>query len=360
MNKLYKKDSKDNIRFWQVEVDGAEIIQTSGIVGTDSPVEHRKTATSKNVGRANETTPHEQAVSEAESKYKEKKRKGYFETKEQAETKTVIKPMLAKKYEDHEKKIDWSNKTSPVYVQPKLDGMRCLIIIEGEDIRLMSRGGKEITTMDHIKAVVDFINQPVILDGELYAHGKTFQENMKLIKKYREGKSEQVSLTAYDIVSKADYSYRYHLLSNIVKKADTSYLKLIRNELISSPEEMKKFHAEFLSGGYEGSMIRYGGAGYKIGGRSANLLKYKQFQDETYEVTAILPSEARPDHGIVVCITPEGKMFKASLKGSHDERKELLSNEQEYVGETAEIRFFEKTDDGLPRFPVCVGFRIDK
>jgi hypothetical protein len=33
---------------------------------------------------------------------------------------------------------------------------------------------------------------------------------------------------------------------------------------------------------------------------------------------------------------------------------------EEYIGQTAEVRFFEYTDGGIPRFPVCVGFRLDK
>ena len=31
-----------------------------------------------------------------------------------------------------------------------------------------------------------------------------------------------------------------------------------------------------------------------------------------------------------------------------------------HIGQTAEVRFFEYTDGGIPRFPVCVGFRLDK
>jgi hypothetical protein len=35
---------------------------------------------------------------------------------------TIHKPMLAHKYDDS--RVDWSQ---PVYIQPKLDGVRCLI-----------------------------------------------------------------------------------------------------------------------------------------------------------------------------------------------------------------------------------------
>ena len=48
------------------------------------------------------------------------------------------------------------------------------------------------------------------------------------------------------------------------------------------------------------------------------------------------------------------------MKFSHAEREEILKNKNRYIGQTGEIRFFEFTDDGVPRFPVCVGFRLDK
>jgi hypothetical protein len=44
---------------------------------------------------------------------------------------------------------------------------------------------------------------------------------------------------------------------------------------------------------------------------------------------------------------------------SHEDRKELLKNKQNYIGKTAEVRFFEWTDEGNPRFPIMVGIRLD-
>jgi len=359
MTTLYTKDSTDNIRFWTILTEGSDIVQKSGVVGTDNPVEHRKTAKAKNVGRANETTPEEQAISEMESKIKAKKRKGYFDTKKEAEITEVIEPMLAKSYGNHAKKVVWDDEKKPVYVQPKLDGMRCLAIIRKDKITLMSRGGKEITTLDHIKASLDPIKSDMVLDGELYAHGKSFQENMKLIKKYREGKTEEVTYHIYDTISDADYSYRYGVIQRVGKKLDSANIKIIKSRLVTSEADLRNFHAEFLAEGYEGTMIRHNTSGYKIGGRSADLLKYKDFLDEAFEVIDVVPADARPEHGIVVC-SIEDLIFRAPLKGSHDEREALLKNKEDFIGQKAEIRFFERTDAGIPRFPVCVGFRLDK
>ena len=48
------------------------------------------------------------------------------------------------------------------------------------------------------------------------------------------------------------------------------------------------------------------------------------------------------------------------MKFSHKEREEILTNKVDYIGKIAEVRFFEYSEDGIPRFPVCHGFRLDK
>lgn len=353
---LYKKDSKGNIRFFRIFTEGSEIVQQSGIDGTDSPVEHRKTAKAKNVGRSNETTPEEQAVSEAQSTINKKLDKGYFETKDEAENEEVILPMLAKSFDKHEKKVDWE---SGVVVQPKLDGMRCLCVVRSGKVKLLSRGGKEIETMKHIKECVKGLDD-VILDGELYAHGESFQENMKLIKKYRPGESEFVKLHTYDIVSDTPFIERYETLSQIVEGLE--HVELVENEYVNSKEGLQESHSKFLSDGYEGSILRHGDKGYKVNGRCDSLLKFKDFIDIALPIMDIVPGDQRPEEGYPTFYW-EGAVddtLTTGMKFSHKERKEFLENKENYIGQTAEIRFFEYSDTGVPRFPVCVGLRLDK
>jgi hypothetical protein len=106
-------------------------------------------------------------------------------------------------------------------------------------------------------------------------------------------------------------------------------------------------------------MIRHSDEGYAVNKRSSQLLKYKDFFDKTFKVIDIVPSESRPDQGIVVCTSDKGN-FNCGMKFSHFDRKMMLAMKGEYIGQTAEVRFFEYTDGGIPRFPVCVGFRLDK
>jgi DNA ligase-1 len=368
--KIYKKDSKGKIRVLHVFTEGSTLVQESGIVD-GKLVQHSSECAGKNIGKSNETTPEEQALSEAMSKIETKMTEGYFNSVEDAEEKggeKVILPMLAKSYEKEIEKVDWKK---AVFIQPKLDGMRCLAILKDGEVTLISRKGKIIDTVPHINnALVELSKTTnVVLDGELYAHGKTFQENMRLLKKNRGLETEEVLYHIYDTVSDQSYINRYDIIKNVVEQIEVNAFETLKVELVSTAfidnvNKVKDFHSLFLGQGYEGSIIRHGSSGYDINKRSSSLLKVKDFIDKAYPIIDVVPSERRPEQGVIVCEMPMGnihnKTFHANLKFSHAEREEILNNKDKYIGQTAEIRFFEFTEDGIPRFPVCVGFRLDK
>lgn len=357
---LYKEDSQGTLRFWSIWTEGNEVVQEYGVVG-GKPIQNRKECEAKNVGKKNERSPEEQAESEAQSKIDKKLDKAYFETKEKAQNKTVALPMKAKTYEDHSDKIDWDDF---VAAQRKLDGMRCIAVIEDDEVELISRQGKEIENMEHVKEDLREIDEDIILDGELYAHGKTFQENMKLIKKYREGETEEVTYWVYDCVRDGSYEERHdkivEIFSNKIIREDFNNVSFLRYKELDDEGDLQEAHSSHLKTGYEGTMVRHGYDEYKTNSRESQLLKYKDFHDIACDITDVVPADARPKQGVVVCENDDGQEFKANLKFSHEKREEVLENKDDYIGETAEIRYFEETDDGLPRFPVCVGFRLDK
>jgi DNA ligase-1 len=343
---IYKKDTKGKIRIISFEAKDGTIVRQTGLLN-GKLIENVTVCHPKNVGRKNATTAQEQAEAEIKSLMKAKLEEGYFETIEQASTIEFISPMLAKEYSKEKHKIEY-----PCYVQPKLDGMRCL---KNKTV-LTSRENKVIDTLPHIQKELDSLR--TLLDGELYAHGKSFQENMSLIKKNTE-ESSLIKFHVYDLVmTNTCFRDRYNLLKYYVE--DCEHIELVPTYRINSEEELKKYHAQFLAEGYEGTMIRHGDEGYKVNGRSSNLLKYKDFLDIACKIVGVRPSSRRPTQGNFICELPDGKQFKTGMKYSNAEREEILTNKNTYIGLTAEIRFFEYTDDGIPRFPVCVGTRLDK
>jgi DNA ligase-1 len=310
----------------------------------------------KNTSKSNATTGEEQAILDMVSKIREKLQEDYFKTEKEAMNSTVILPMLAKKFEDEESKIDWSN----CYIQPKLDGQRALNKCTEEDNSiLLSRDGIDIQkshgSMQHIIDEFSKVKHNIIYDGELYCHSKedNFQDIIKAIKKYRLGVSELVKHYIYDVVSDKSFKERF-----IDLEINNPVCVKVSTYKISSKEEMIKYHEQFLKEGYEGSIIRWGNEGYKLNGRSSNLLKYKDFQDSDYLIIDVIPAENRPEWGMIVCQSNYGT-FDATPKMSHDKKKEILLNKEEYIGQTAVIKHFSYTESGLPRFPIFLGIRND-
>ena len=353
--KIYKLDSKGKVRVLHVYTKDSDVHQNSGVYGSENIISHVHTCEGKNIGKSNETTSEQQAVLEAVSKIENKMSTGYFQTIEEAKSNVVFLPMLAKDYKKESHKV-----TFPCYVQPKLDGMRALYgNIRSDVLEFISRKGKSITTMSHIES--EFKTLDVILDGELYAHGESFQENMKLIKKNRGEETKKVKYHVYDIISNKPFSERFEILRDLI--VNYANVELVPTYYIVDKNELKKLHEEFISAGYEGTIVRHSNAGYGINKRDSQLLKYKDFIDEAYEVVDIVPSDKNPNQGVVHCTIGGGYTdvtFGCGMKFSHKEREEMLTNKSDYIGMIAEIRFFEYTDDGIPRFPVCYGFRLDK
>lgn len=347
---VYKLDTKGKVRYVSIAVVDDTLIQESGVVGSEKPVTIRSKCIGKNIGKSNETTANQQALLEAKAKIKKKLEEGYYESIELAKSEEYISPMLAKDFKKEENKVIY-----PCFVQPKLDGMRCL----KKQAVLTSRDNKVISTLKHIEKDLMMIQD--IFDGELYAHGKSFQENMRLIKKYRKDQTEEIKYHVYDIVCQnLDFKTRHALLKTIVGVMKPENIVLVPTFEIKSKEELIAKHAEFLEQGYEGTMVRHGDAGYKVNARSSNLLKYKDFLDIACEIVDVEPNEKRPTQGRFLCKLPDGRTFGTGMSYTHEQREEVLTNKAKYIGKTAEIRFFEYTESGLPRFPVTVGIRLDK
>ena len=347
----YKKDSADRLRFVTVSVHGSMICQESGLCNGNA-TQHWSTSKPKNVGKKNETTAEEQAILDATSKITKKLKKEYFETIEEAKTTTFVSPMLA---EGSEKYLDQVDFTGEVYCQPKLDGMRC----NKQGLSMKSRENRDIETLPGIAGILPEFEG--ILDGELYTHGRTFQEMMRMVKKVGP-ETDQVQYHVYDLMSDEPFTQRMTKLIKAVSVLPKgSRIRVVPTFRVASRGEIDMCHKKFLEAGYEGTMIRWGEESYEMGKRSKYLLKHKDFKDIACKVVNVVPSEKRPEMGVVHCeISPGGPTFGCGMKFSHEERAEILTNKENYMGKTAEIRYFEDTDDGLPRFPVCVGFRLDK
>ena len=78
---------------------------------------------------------------EAQALWQKKIDSGYFESIKDIDKKVFFSPMLAKDWNDYKDGIKF-----PLYSQPKLDGIRCVVRADG----MWTRNGKQIVSAPHI------------------------------------------------------------------------------------------------------------------------------------------------------------------------------------------------------------------
>lgn len=364
---LYINHSTGKTGSWQVQVDSAEnntariTTKSWRVVGGNPVVNIKDVVQGKNIGRANETTPIEQAVSEAQSTTQKKMDKGYtYDMPKAGQVATnglgLTKPMLA--YEMS--KV--GELTYPVFIQPKLDGNRCLAARIGGEIRLWSRGGKWFD-LPHIAQALEsiLIDENVILDGELYVHGETLQTINSWIKKARP-ETPRIQYHVYDTVLNEAYQARLCHLKSLIDDANP-HIVLCKTDVVHNEEELMAKHSKWVAAGYEGSIVRDGHTPYQPR-RSKSLVKVKDFQDAEFTVLSVVPGTPRTlqcgtqlQCAIYECCAANGKTFRVTAPGDMHAKHDAFLNAVDAIGKPLTVKFFNLTKDGLPFLPVAIDLR---
>lgn len=371
---LHGEATSGKTKVWTIQVfseDGNGVIRTiRGYLDGKMQENDKTITTGKNIGKKNETTPLQQAISEARAMWVKMKENGYAESIGSQGASSVSEPlepsrgkgitadaplpMLAHDYHKRGKSMNF-----PCYSQRKLDGVRCVAIPQKG---LFSRLRKEFPHMEHIKEEINRLPSSLVLDGELYTNSIGFQEIVGMVKRETlkagdEDKQRKIQYHVYDIISEKPYEERLKDLHALFRTYRFQHLVMVETAVCRSEEEMKQQHAQYVADGYEGIMLRAPRGLYK-NSRSVDLLKYKEFFDDEYEVVDFREGEGL-ERGCVIwtCRTAEGSIFHCRPRGTHEERAEWFQNGNQYVGQKLTVRFQEKTDDGLPRFPVGIAFR---
>lgn len=339
---LFSESKTGKLKIWSIKAVNDEVIVVTGYAGFKQTT-HTTKVIQKNIGKANETSVQQQAILEAKSKWNKKKDQGYYE---KGETSMVILPMLAMDYNKRGKDINF-----PCFVQQKLDGVRA--VFNGK--RMYSRLGKEFKNLGHIIDAIKYTDYP--LDGELYSDTLTFQEIVGIIKKEKltikdAEKIKMVSFTVYDVITPFDYVDRKKIIETLGKN---KHVKILESEICKSPDDIEKFHDKYVKQGYEGLIIRNFKGKYEQKNRSKNLQKFKKFQDAEFEIVGFTQGIG-VEAGLIIyeCKTENGGLFSVRPSGTHTVRKAMFKNGNKYIGKMLTVKFFEYTDEGIPRFPTTM------
>lgn len=333
----------------------------SGIVDgtlTDSGWTHTQ---AMNVGRSSETNSVEQARAEITAHYEKKRKRGYFDSIEEIGNVPFTKPMLAT---DVAKVKGFDYKDA--YTQPKLDGIRCLVMENG----MWSRTGQRITTLPHIyNALAPYfaIDPDAVFDGELYNHDlkDDFNQITSLVR--RETVTQDQAADAerliqyhmYDMVSEEPFADRVDTLAKAwAQLGAPQQLQLVPTTTVSSKEDADKAYAAAAEAGYEGLMIR-ANVPYQHT-RTKALLKRKEFDTDEFEVKEVLEGEGnwRGYAKKFVIKLKDGTTAGAGVRGTQADLAALLINPEKPTWAT--VRYFGMTPAGKPRFPVVIDYGTGK
>ncbi len=321
-----------------------------------------------NVGKANETTPEEQAILEAQSKWEKKQRSGgYWQNISDIDKSRYTEPMLCKKFVDYQDKM-----TYPVAIEDKLNGI-CCVAVKG---RAHSRKGEDFWCVEHIKEELAPIFEQY---PELYLHGELFNYEFKnllnriasLVSVNRTEKDVKptdteeskkiVRLYVYDgycnVKTRCGSTFRERKARLIDLLAGLEYVKVLDYELAYSEEAVFAALKKAAKNKSEGVVVKVLEAPYEHK-RSKNTLKLKNFTDEEFEVLGFEEGSGNWAGCAkkVICKlnkpATNGKTdFKSNIRGTQAELADLLKNGHKHIGKKATVDFQEYSEFRIPLIP---------
>ena len=269
------------------------------------------------------------------------------------------KAMLAHKFDIE--RVDYSQ---PVYIQPKLDGVRCLFTANGA----YSRNDKQFMNVKHIEmSLKPFFDQnpDVVLDGELYNHKlkHDFEKIISLVRKQKPTDEDRINAQhlvqfhVYDYFSMDSHyeSYKHRMDNLTVSDIYSACVKYVPTYRVHKHEEALNMHYDaFLADGYEGSILRLNGL-YKHG-RSYDLMKFKDFSDAEATIVGYELGKGKRTGtlGKFMMLDDEGVTFGCPPgKGyNYKDLANMLKNINDYIGKRATFTYFQRTNAGSYRHPL--------
>ncbi len=351
LDKLYSRATNGKINTFEIEVDGNKYRTITGYKNMKLTTSEWTVCEAKSYCSAEE-----QALKEATAIHRKKIETGSFIDVNQIDNKVFFEPMLAKDWNKEKSKIKF-----PVYSQPKLDGIRCIVRADG----MWSRNGKQIVSAPHIFEILKplfKINPDLIFDGELYADkfANDFNAICSLVKKTKPTtedlieSAKQIQYHIYDLPSyNAVFTQRYKHLNKMLTNYHSSIV-VVPTDQIDNMNDVAGYYEDYVNLGYEGQMIRLDEK-YE-NKRSKYLLKHKSFIDEEYTILDVVEGIGNKTGmvGSFVFENKTGKRFNSSPKFNWEECTKMWNERENLIGKSATVKYFNLTPDGVPRFPYVI------
>ena len=269
------------------------------------------------------------------------------------------KPMLA--YPVSDKPINYNNK---VFMQPKLDGVRCLIQYDKGKVTAYSRTGKEWKNILHITSSLEKwfkSNQTTVLDGELYNHDlrDDFETIISLVRRQTPDDIDMiesrdlVQFHCYDIIhpDNSKFEDRTRFVKWCVGQS-SQYVHVVPTTKIACNDDAEEMHRVNLECGFEGSILRTNDVYHQK--RTHSLRKFKDFHDTEATITSWVEGKGKRvgTIGKFMAVDTEGNEFGMPVMDNFKYLQDNFEMMKGYVGKTATFTYFERTKAGSYRHPL--------
>jgi hypothetical protein len=345
-------------------IDGKHTITTPTIIDSG-----------KNIGKTNETTMLTQSLIFMRTLYLKKIKSGYTLNKQDVNNATLIYPMALQTYDKFKDRILY-----PCYVQPKLDGIRCIISYNFKEnkVTILSRRLHELYGFEHLHEEVKKLlgyDDELILDGELYNHDMNLQQISGIVRNENTQNTDKLNLKFYifdfiDLKNKVSFQDRLTLLNTKFNEPHhLKYLYLTPTHIINNENDGNNLYKSYLKNKYEGIVYKNTNALYEYSNikekRSYNYLKRKNHEEIEFQIENY--TEGRGSNkGLIVFImkTKTGKLFNVVPNATQIQRKEMYDIakqdfQNQYYNKWATISFDDYSTDGTPLRAKFITIRPD-
>ena len=255
------------------------------------------------------------------------------------------------------------NVTEKWYASRKLDGVRCLAIVDVQgNCRLYSRMGKEFTTLNKVKSAIEatgIIN--TVFDGEICILDKDGNEDFQSVMKEIRRKDHQIEnpmFMMFDMLHISQFNSkkstdtlgtRLHKLRSFIESLENkNTLRYLDQAVITDERHFDKWAQMAGDNNWEGFMLRKD-VGYE-GKRSKNLLKVKTFHDAEYKVVdcdvasmSVVRDGKEAQEVMLAQVYIEHKGYRVKVGSGFSQEQRIKYMTEDIVGKTITVQYFEET-----------------
>jgi DNA ligase-1 len=283
-------------------------------------------------------------------------------------------------------KTDINIITYPLLGSYKLDGIRCLFI----NGQMLSRAFKPIRNV-HLQTRFESLKQyskdnNMILDGELYAKGMSFQQITHYVMSEDEVVPFELKFWCFDCVKDNNLNTPFKERIRLIPIVDI-IVKVEQKEL-NTAHDVQNMFEEALNIGFEGLILKSPNSYYKCGRgtlKEGLIYKVKPFETFDGEITEVIQgtkvkdevertqdnfgnsktSIKKDDRELVekasaFRVKYNGTTLKVSLAMTDEEKEEVWRNQKNYIGKYIEYKGMSIGQKDVPRHPIYLRMRLDK